>query len=105
MTVSATVQNRSDFAADEVVQAYVKNLTNPLAVKNHSLCAFQRVRLAPGERKTVRLAVRPEAMMVVDEDGGRRLCEDRYTLFVGFSQPDARSITLTGKTPIALNLS
>ena len=104
VTVSVTVVNRSDFEADEVVQVYIKNLTNPLAVRNHSLCAFARVSLAPGERKLVSLAIRPEAMMVVGEDGERRLYEDKYTLFVGFSQPDARSVALTGKAPAALNL-
>lgn len=104
VTVSATAVNRSDFPADEVVQVYIKNLTNPLAVRNHSLCAFTRVSLAPGEEKRVLLTLRPEAMMVVDEDGERKLCEDKYRLFVGFSQPDERSVALTGNAPIALDL-
>ena len=104
MTVAATVVNRSDFAADEVVQVYIKNLTNPLAVRNHSLCAFQRVSLAPGERISVSLAIRPEALMVVDEDGERRLMEDKYRLYVGFSQPGRAQRRADGKAPAALDL-
>lgn len=103
--VSATVKNHSDFAADEVVQVYIKNLTNPLAVKNHSLCAFRRIRLEPGEEKIVRLTIRPEAMMVVDEDGARKVFDDSFRLYVGFSQPDARSAALTGITSLAIDIT
>lgn len=102
--IEAAIENRSNFAADEVVQVYVKNLTNPLAVKNHSLCAFERVRLASGERKTVTLTVRPEAFMVVGEDGARRRFDDRFRLHIGFTQPDARSVALTGKAPLEIEV-
>lgn len=30
---------------EEVVQVYIKDMDSPLAVRNHSLCGFQRVNL------------------------------------------------------------
>ena len=102
--LSAVVTNRSDFTAEDVVQVYVKNTTNPLAVTNHSLCAFQRVSLDAGQSKTLRIGIRPEALRVVDMDGSRKLCSDSYRLYVGFSQPDSRSTALTGRKPVELAL-
>jgi beta-glucosidase len=104
LTVTVTVKNHSGFAAEEVVEVYIKNLTNPLAVKNHSLCSFRRVRLEPGEEKTIELTIRPEARMVVCEDGELKAFDDKFRLYVGFSQPDARSVALTGKAPLSIDL-
>jgi hypothetical protein len=44
-------------------------------------------------------------MMVVGEDGVRRAFDDSFRLFVGTSQPDARSVALTGKAPVSIDLA
>lgn len=43
--------------------------------------------------------------MVVDEDGARKAFDDSFRLSVGFSQPDARSVALTGKAPVSIVLT
>lgn len=104
MEVEVTVKNEGDSAVEEVLQLYIKNLDSEYAVRNHSLCAFQRTALQPGEEKAVRMSVRPEAFMIVDEEGKRRPDGRNFKLYAGFSQPDGRSIELTGRKPEEIEL-
>ena len=102
--VTVTLKNSGDYAVEEVVQIYVKDLESPYAVINHSLAAFQRIALAPGESKTVTLSVSPSSLEAVDEEGCRRLDSERFTLWAGISQPDQRSEALTGQKPLRFTL-
>jgi len=97
MTVCATVRNHSAFAADEVVQVYIKDEESAFAPVNPVLCGFGRVSLAAGEEKTVEIALSKNAYTVVDDGGKRVPGSGRYSVYCGFSQPDARSEALTGK--------
>ena len=76
--------------------ALVKDEDSAFAVKNYSLCAFGRVNLAAGEEKTVTLKIEKREFTSVDEDGNRDVFAKNFTVFAGFSQPDARSEELTG---------
>ena len=101
---TVTVENAGGFTADEVVQVYVKNHDSRFAARNHSLCAFKRVTLAPGERRRVTLPIREEAFAVVDDGGNRSWDGKRFTLYVGGSQPDARSVALMGREPLKITV-
>ncbi len=97
--VLVSLKNQGQADTDEVVQVYIKDLESDLAVPNYSLCGFQRVSLKAGEEKNVELTVLNRAMCVVDEEGERHVDSKKFKLFVGTSQPDARSVKLTGKEP------
>ena len=97
--VSVALTNQGQADTDEVVQVYIKDLESDLAVPNYSLCGFQRVSLKAGEEKDVELTIPNRAMCVVDEEGERHVDSKKFKLFVGTSQPDARSLRLTGKEP------
>ncbi len=97
--VHVSLENQGQVDTDEVVQIYIKDLESPLAVPNHSLCGFQRVFLKAGEKKELEMVVLNRAMHVVDEEGERHIDSKRFQLFAGLSQPDARSVKLTGKEP------
>ena len=43
-----------------------------------------------------RMTVRPHELASVDENGDRRIRTDKFKVYAGFSQPDARSKELTG---------
>ncbi len=47
---------------------------------------------------------RPRARSLIDEAGGRVLETGRFRVTVGGSQPDPRSVALTGRAPLAANL-
>lgn len=93
--------NTGDFPVEEVIQCYVKDMESQFAVRNHSLCAFQRVALQPGESKEVVLQVQPRSLEAVNEEGEWVLDSRIFTFYVGISQPDERSVELTGQEPLS----
>lgn len=104
LTIKVVVANASDIAAEEVLQVYVKDLGSVNAVKNTSLCCFKRIALQPKEEKEITLTVSAKALEAVDEKGDRYRDSNRFTLYVGCSQPDGRSTELTGKKPVELQV-
>ena len=103
--VEAVVKNTGDCKVTEVLQLYIKDEESAYAVKNYSLCGFQRVELEPGQETCVQMTVSNKAMTAVTDQGERIIDSTKFTLFVGFSQPDARSTSLRDDQPIALSVS
>jgi len=103
--LSVDVENISDTAADEIVQVYIRPENSRWAVPNHSLCGFARVSLEPGEKKSVSIAIADSAYTVVTDEGERVRDTDRFTFFIGGSQPDECSVRLTGKAPLKLTVT
>ena len=98
ITVKATLANVGDYDGAETVQVYVKAKN----VKNapwFQLKGLKKVRVAKGAEETVELTLKDEAFALYDEDAAFVLNEGAYEVFVGTSQPDNRSIALTGKKP------
>lgn len=102
--IQAAVENTGIVETDEIVQVYIKDLESEFAVKNHSLCAFERVSVKAGERKMLKLSVCPEAMTVVDGRGSRFVDSSTFRLYVGISQPDARSVQLIHQKPLEIDI-
>jgi beta-glucosidase len=102
--ILAEIVNMGNCDTGEVLQVYVKNLDSTYAVRNHSLCAFQRVRLKKGESLTLELVIPEKAFFVVNEEGEFVLDGKRYLLSVGFGQPDQRTQELTGKGCVEISV-
>lgn len=100
--VEVTLTNRGGTVVEEVVQLYIKDTKSALAVKNYSLCAFQRVALGAEETVKTTLKVQASALEAIDEEGRRVLDSDEFTLYAGISQPDCRSIQLMHSSPVEL---
>ena len=83
---TVTVTNSGAVAGDEVVEAYLK--TPQADGPRHSLVAFERVKLTPGEKKQVTLKIDPRSLSSVDEQGNRSILEGKYSLAVGGAQPE-----------------
>jgi Beta-glucosidase-related glycosidases len=98
--VRVHVTNSGDCQGSEVVEVYCKDVASKYAVTNHSLCAFERVTLAPKETKEVCLQISKKAFTIVDEKGARYQDGENFVLYVGGSQPDARSVKLLGNAPL-----
>lgn len=102
--VSATVKNESDVDIEEVLEVYVKKEDSAYDTLHPSLCAFMRVTLPAGEEKNVSIVLPESAFTVVDEDGRRLVDGKRFKFYVGFSQPDAKSVELMGSAPVAIEI-
>ncbi len=100
--ISATVKNTGERAGDEVVQLYLKDLEASCRVPHHSLRGFQRITLAPGESRRVTFHLTPRDLSLIDDAGRRVLEPGRFRASIGGSQPDPRSVALTGQAPLAV---
>ncbi len=89
--VNLTVKNEGDMLADEVVQLYVHRMDSQVEWPAKELKAFQRVTLAPGERKTVTLTVPVKDLRYWNVDTGSwELEHGRLQILVGSASDDIR---------------
>ena len=98
--VSIKISNNGSFDIEEVLQCYIKDLESKYTVDNYSLASFKRVALNKGESKIVKMTINKKSFEVVNDEGERILDSKKFKLFVGISQPDSRSVQLTGITPL-----
>lgn len=103
--VDIDIENIGNFDIDEVLQCYIKDLESELAVRNYSLCAFKRVSLKKGERKTVSMTIEEKSFMEVDYDGNRVLDSKKFRIYAGICGPDKRSVELTGVKPLETEIN
>jgi len=96
---TADLKNTGDMPGAETVQIYVK--VKREGAPNWQLKGFKKVFLNPGESKTISMELSDAAFGLYDNEGNLVLHEGEYEVFIGTSQPDARSIRLTGKKPFS----
>ncbi len=102
VTCRVDIRNTGKIAGAEAVQVYVK--VKAEGAPNHQLKGLKKVSLQPGEQKTVTITLKDAAFGLYDNNGRLILNEGEYELFIGSSQPDDRSIRLTGKKPYSKTL-
>ena len=95
--VSVDVENTGKYASAQTIQVYVK--VNHNDAPNYQLKALKKVYLMPGEKKNVKLSLKPQAFGLYNEDGVFMLYKGTYEVFVGISVPDERSVKLLGCQP------
>lgn len=105
LTVTAVVTNVGSCASDEVVQIYVSDVEASCRVPHRDLRGFQRLHLQPGEAQQVSFTLSPKDLSLINEAGQRVLEPGVFHITVGGSQPDARSVRLTGQAPAAIEVT
>lgn len=100
LKVMVTVENTGDVDGDEVTEVYIKDTKSQFEVRNHHLAAFKRFHLKAGEKQTIELFVSGKQFMVVNDQGMRVKDGSEFAVYVGGTQPDARSEELTGQKPL-----
>ena len=100
---SVTLSN-SGMSGQDALEVYFRS-ESPDAVRNYALCAFTKIHLEKGEKKTISMHFPLKNITVVGDDGIRYLDKEaKTTLYFGTSLPDSLSCKLTGKTPTAVEL-
>ncbi|MCH2175076.1 MAG: glycoside hydrolase family 3 C-terminal domain-containing protein [Lentisphaeria bacterium] len=102
INVQVDINNTGENAGDEVVQVYLK-LDRDFRTPLSSLVGTKRVHLLGGETQSVKIFVENEYLASILPDGSQEVSSGPASLFIGGSQPDARSTELLGQTPIKLN--
>ncbi|MCL2888507.1 MAG: glycoside hydrolase family 3 C-terminal domain-containing protein [Elusimicrobia bacterium] len=90
---SVTVENKGKIPARETVQIYV---TSPGQKEIRSLCGIGSVYLKPGEKTELKIKLAKNAFSRFDANGDAKLIKGKHVLHAGFTQPDARSMSLSG---------
>jgi len=105
LELEVTVHNVGAYAGDEVVQVYVRDLEACVSVPHHSLRGFRRIHLSAGAEQQLRFTLSPHDLSLIDEQGRRVLEPGKFRVYVGGSQPDARSVALSGQAPLSAEFS
>ena len=100
--VRVTVVNDGQYRGRETVEVYVK--AERPGTPNAQLKALGKVDLMPGEEKCITLHLPQCAFVLCNEEGISEVLPGEYTVWLGGSQPDARSILLTGQKPLNILL-
>lgn len=104
-----SVTNKSDIAADEVVQLYVSVKGSKVERPLKKLVGFTRIHLLPGETKQVTLAVPAEELAIWDVTRDRFCLESaEYHFAAGGSSADVKAeaaIAIAGEAIPSRNLS
>ena len=100
VNITLDIKNIGDMAGRETVQVYVK--ANRENTPNAQLKAFKKVELDKKENKQLSIHLPYKAFALCNEEGEALVEKGDYTVYVGTSQPDSRSVKLTGKKPFEL---
>ena len=101
--VRITAENKGSRSCEDVIEIYVDCVDSKDAPVNPRLCGFTRVRALAGERITADVPLDKNTFTVIGEDGARISGGKNYVFYAGTSQPDARSLELTGHSPVKIN--
>ena len=99
-----TVENTGAVAADEVVQFYLSALNSKLPAPLSQLIGFRRIHLEPGQTQSVTLTVKPEMLMLFDENGQHVFQPGKFRLTAGSCSPGERGLTLGAAAPVSVEV-
>lgn len=83
LEVEVEVENTGERAGDEIVLLYLQDLYASVTRPVKELKGFQRVSLAPHEKRTVRFVLEPDAFSLLDRDLKRVVEPGEFRLSVG----------------------
>ncbi|WNJ19690.1 glycoside hydrolase family 3 C-terminal domain-containing protein [Pontibacter sp. G13] len=101
LEVSVSVENIGEIAGEEVVQLYASAPDSKLDAPLYDLRGFKRVRLAPGETRTVKFTVSASDFMRYDTEGQPVWEEGEIVLRAAGAVPHPRSTELGAPQPVA----
>ena len=94
LTVSVEVENSGPRAGDEVVQLYIRDDVSSVPRPVLELKACQRITLKPGEKRTVRFDLSPDALAFWTIDMRRAVEPGSFTISAGNSSAALKSVKL-----------
>ena len=92
--VSVNITNTGKYAAEEVVQLYVRRRNAGVDEPLIKLVGFARKTLPAGKTENVFLRVEYESLKTIDEKGNGVLIPGEYELYAGGASPSERSTAL-----------
>lgn len=97
--VSTDVVNTGTRAGDEVAQLYIHQRIASVTRPVMELKGFQRVKLQPGERKTVKFRLGSDELSIFDVDMHRVIEPGMFDVMVGPNSAQTSAVALTVVKP------
>ncbi len=94
VTVEVDVRNAGDRAGDEVIQLYVRDQTASVTRPIKELKGFERITLAAGEARTVRIALNSDAFALWNLDMEEVVEPGLFDIMVGPDSENLQTVTL-----------
>ncbi|QJX47921.1 beta-glucosidase [Hymenobacter taeanensis] len=88
--VTMEVTNTGKRLGDEVVQLYLKDKVSSVTTYEFDLRGFERVRLQPGEKKTVSFTLHPNDLALLDKNMNWTVEPGEFEVLLGSSSEDIR---------------
>jgi beta-glucosidase len=90
INISFVVTNIGKLAGDEVAQLYLRDQIASVARPVQALKGFERIHLAPGASKTIKLTLHPEDFEMLNEKMETVIEPGDFTIMIGSSSRDIR---------------
>jgi beta-glucosidase len=83
--VAVDVTNTGKTKGDEVVQLYIKDVVSSVTTYETQLRGFERIRLLPGEKRTVKFTIKPSDLEMLDKKMKRVVEPGEFEVSIGSS--------------------
>lgn len=100
--ITGNIKNIGDFDTAQTVQVYIKS--NVENAPSKSLKGLLKVKLNKGESKQFEICLEDKDFGIYDDKGVKKIFGTDYDVYVGFSQPDSKSVSLLEVEPIHFKL-
>lgn len=90
VTVTVDVTNTGARKGDDVVQLYLKDNISTVTTYEFDLRGFERIALAPGEKKTVQFTLHPDDLALLDKNMNWTVEPGTFTVMIGASSEDIK---------------
>jgi beta-glucosidase len=88
--VSVEVTNTGQRKGDDVVELFIKQEYSDVTVYEYDLRGFERVPLAPGEKKTVHFTIHPDDLAILDKNMNWTVEPGKFQVMIGNSSEDIK---------------
>lgn len=88
--VSVEVTNSGQRKGDDVVELYIKQEVSSVTTYEYDLRGFERVTLAPGEKKTVQFTLHPDDLAILDKNMNWTVEPGKFEVMIGNSWEDIK---------------
>jgi beta-glucosidase len=88
--VTIDVTNTGKRKGDDVVELYLKQELSDVTVYDYDLRGFERVNLAPGEKKTVEFTLHPDDLAILDKNMNWTVEPGKFQVMIGASSEDIK---------------
>ncbi len=103
LRIDVQMTNQGEMRGAETVQVYVESTEE--GAPHHQLKGLSKLHLEAGESGTATIELGRDAFYLFDDEGEAYVPSGPFKVYVGISQPDARSAQLLGSKPMEFILT